>query len=71
MQKNIYRSIAAAAVVLVVGVVVFHDHEDVTTAIGIASFFGSLALFVVLEDREWRAIKSRSSKTGASPRPDR
>jgi hypothetical protein len=58
MQKNAYLSVAAAAVVLIADVILFHGHEDVMTAIGMASFFGSLALFVVLDAHE-RRVRSR------------
>lgn len=51
MQKNAYISIVAAAVVLIADAILFHDNEDLMTAIGMAAFFGCLGLFLILDER--------------------
>jgi hypothetical protein len=63
MQKNIYVSVAVAAVVLIVDTVLFHDNEGVMTAVGIATFFGALVLFAILD---WREYGTRYSERRGS-----
>jgi hypothetical protein len=70
MQRNAYISVAAAVVVLVADAILFHDHEGLMTAIGTATFFGSLGLFVILDERECRAHRGGHERS-ANPRPDR
>jgi hypothetical protein len=61
--KHANKGIAAGAVVLVVGSILFHSNETALSMVSIAAFAAFLVVTFVLDEREYRARHSGSQRS--------